>query len=599
MFQRYLIPLCIVAIIYLVSTSDALTNVSAGLAILLFGMLSLGSGFRAFNGGFLENLLASSTSTSVRSVAFGSIATAVMQSSSLVSVLSISFVSAALLSLAQGIGVIFGANLGNSAGSWLIAGVSGMKISALALPLIVGGVLFNFQSSKTSKGIGQIFVGIGFFFLGVGYIKEGFEEYKEIIDFSQYSMDGLGGVLLFVGLGALMTAIVQSSHATLTIIISAFAAGSMSYENALAATLGTSVGGVMTAVIASVSTNVDGKRLAMANCIFNFGIALLVIATFDYFVWANSTISQALGFGEDSVLRIAVFHTLFNLVGVVLLLPLIPKIAKLLEVLMKDEDSQVDKPLYVSDTIVQYQNTALIALTREVYHLYENAFELIAHALGFSRHDIRSEKDIEEVLKEHIWNRANEDDVDIEIFYIKKIKVLFNAILDFSTEAQAHTQDKEHIYKFAMLTSASRHIIEAIKNMELLQPNLKKNSLSRNQILSSEYNALRTHLALLLRSIEQINTDEEIHPQVAIVKLKSQKKAFKKIDKDSIVHIESILSKKEISVPSGTSLLNAVSFSHNIAKELANAIIQIQKTRLEFEDTPNELEESAEGRISE
>ena len=135
--------------------------------------------------------------------------------------------------------------------------------------------------------------------------------------------------------------------------------------------------------------------------------------------------------------------------------------------------------------------------------------------------------------------------------------------------------------------------------MELLQPNLKKNSLSRNQILSSEYNALRTHLALLLRSIEQINTDEEIHPQVAIVKLKSQKKAFKKIDKDSIVHIESILSKKEISVPSGTSLLNAVGFSHNIAKELANAIIQIQKTRLEFEDTPNELEESAEGRISE
>ena len=168
MFQRYLIPLCIMAVIYLVSTSDALTNVSAGLAILLFGMLSLGSGFRTFNGGFLENLLASSTSTSVKSVAFGSVATAVMQSSSLVSVLSISFVSAALLNLAQGIGVIFGANLGNSAGSWLIAGVSGMKISALALPHIVGGVLFNFQTSKVSKGIGQIFVGIGFFFLGVG-----------------------------------------------------------------------------------------------------------------------------------------------------------------------------------------------------------------------------------------------------------------------------------------------------------------------------------------------------------------------------------------------------------------------------------------------
>ncbi len=597
MFQKYLIPLCIVAIIYLVSTSDALTNVSAGLAILLFGMLSLGSGFRAFNGGFLENLLTSSTSTAVKSITFGTIATAVMQSSSLVSVLSISFVSAALLSLAQGIGVIFGANLGNSAGSWLIAGVSGMKISALALPLIVGGVLFNFQSSKASKGIGQIFIGIGFFFLGVGYIKDGFEEYKEVVDFSQYAMEGLGGVLLFVGLGALMTAIVQSSHATLTIIISAFAAGSMSYENALAATLGTSVGGVMTAVIASLSTNIDGKRLAVANCIFNFSIALFVIATFDYFVLANSTISMLLGLEENSVLRIAVFHTLFNLVGVVLLLPLIPKIAIFLESVMKNKDSQVDKPLYVNDTIVQYQDTAFIALTREVYHLYENAFELIAHALGFSRQDIRSQDKIDDVLKARIWAK---EDVDIEIFYIKKIKVLFNAILDFSTEVQAHTQDKAYIYKFAMLTSASRHIVEAIKNMELLQPNLKKNSLSQNKILSNEYNALRTHLALLLRSIEEINTDEELHPQVAIVKLKAQKKAFKKIDKDSIVHIESMLSKKDISVPSGTSLLNAVGFSHNIAKELANAMIQIQKTRLELDENQNELEESInDGSVSE
>lgn len=597
MFQKYLIPLCIVAIIYLVSTSDALTNVSAGLAILLFGMLSLGSGFRVFNGGFLENLLTSSTSTAVKSITFGTIATAVMQSSSLVSVLSISFVSAALLSLAQGIGVIFGANLGNSAGSWLIAGVSGMKISALALPLIVGGVLFNFQSSKASKGIGQILIGIGFFFLGVGYIKDGFEEYKEVVDFSQYSMEGLYGVLLFVGLGALMTAIVQSSHATLTIIISAFAAGSMSYDNALAATLGTSVGGVMTAVIASLSTNIDGKRLAVANCIFNFSIALLVIATFDYFVLINSSISTLLGLEENSVLRIAVFHTLFNLVGVVLMLPLIPKIATLLESIMKDKDSQVDKPLYVNDTIVQYQDTAFIALTREVYHLYENAFELISHALGFSRQDIRSQDKIDDVLKARIWAK---EDVDIEIFYIKKIKVLFNAILDFSTEVQAHTQDKAYIYKFAMLTSASRHIVEAIKNMELLQPNLKKNSLSKNQILSNEYNALRTHLALLLRSIEEINTDEELHPQVAIVKLKAQKKAFKKIDKDSIVHIESMLSKKDISVPSGTSLLNAVGFSHNIAKELANAMIQIQKTRLELDDTQNELEDNInDGSVSE
>ena len=581
MFQKYLIPICILAIVYFVSTSDALMSVSAGLAILLFGMLSLGNGFRTFNGGFLENLLTTSTNTALKSVSFGAVATALMQSSSLVSVLSISFVSASLLSLSQGIGVMFGANLGNSAGSWLIAGVSGMKISALALPLIVGGVLFNFQSTKTAKGVGQIFIGIGFFFLGVGYIKDGFEEYKAIVDFSQYSMDGLRGVLLFVGLGALMTAIVQSSHATLTIIISALATGSMTYENALAATLGTSRGGVMTAVIVSFSTNIDGKRLAAANCIFNFAIAILVIATFDYFVWLNTAISSIIGLTEDSVLRIAVFHTLFNLVAVVILLPFIPKISTLLEKVLQDKDTQIDKPLYVNNAIVQYQDTAYLAMYHEVEHLYENAFELIAHTLGFSRADIKSDKDMKEVLKANIWAK---EDIDVEIFYIKKIKVLFNAILDFSTQAQAYTQDKVYVRKFALLTSASRNIVEAIKNVELLQPNLKKNSLSKDLILSSEYNALRVHLAMLLRNINEILLFENIHPQEAIIKLKAQKKVFKKMDKDSVMYIESLLNKKDLSIQNSTSLLNAVGFSNNIAKELVNAIIRMQKARLDEEE---------------
>ena len=578
MFQKYLIPLCIIAVVYFVSTGDALTDLSAGLAILLFGMTCLGNGFRTFNGGFLENILTASTNTALKAVTFGTIATAIMQSSTLVSVLSISFVSASLLSLGQGIGVIFGANLGNSAGSWLIAGVSGMKISALALPLIVGGVLFNFQGTKTAKGVGQIFIGLGFFFLGVGYIKDGFEEYKDIVDFSQYSMEGLHGVLLFVGLGALMTAIVQSSHATLTIIISALATGSMTYENALAATLGTSVGGVMTAVIVSLSTNIDGKRLAVANCIFNFSIALLVIATFDYFVWLNTTISSFLGLGEESVLRLAVFHTLFNLVAVILLLPFIPKISALLKKALTEKDSQIDKPLYINNTIVKYPDTAFLALCHEIEHLYENAFELISHTLGFSREDIRGKQDINEVLKENIWKK---EDVDIEIFYIKKIKVLFNAILDFSTQTQAHTQDQAYIRKFALLTSSSRHIVEAIKNMELLQPNLKKNSLSKNQILAKEYNTLREHLAMLLRNINEISLFGNMPPQEAIIKLKAQKKIFKKMDKNSVVYIESLLNKKELSVQASTSLLNAVGFSHNIAKELINAIIQMQKTRIE------------------
>lgn len=589
MVKKYLVFLCILLVIWLVSVNDAATSLSAGLAILLFGMLSLGAGFRVFNGGFLENILTTSTNNRFKAVTFGAVATAIMQSSSLVSVLSISFVSAALITLAQGIGVMFGANLGNSLGSWIIAWASGIKISALALPIIVGGVLFNFQGSKEAKGIGQILVGIGFFFLGVSYIKEGFEGFESMIDFSQYQVEGVKGVLIFVGLGALMTGIVQSSHATLTIIISAFVTGGMTYENALAATLGTSVGGVMTALIASLSTNIDGKRLAVANCIFNFAIAIVVIILFDYFVIVNDAIASLLGLPDArmsaeelakqpfATLRIAVFHTLFNFVGICLMIAFIPRIAKFLEVVMEEKDTEVDKPIYLNKTIVSYPDTSLIALTNEVYHLYQNTAELIAHSLGFSRADVYGRKDMDKVLKKKMWAK---DDVDIEVFYLKKIKTLFNAIVDFSAEAQANTQDKVYIGKFTLLTTAARHMVEAIKGMELLQPNLKKNAMSKTANIADEYNNIRVQLAMLLRSIQEINENRDIFPQEAIVKMKTHKKGFKKMDRESIAYVESLISKKEISVPNGTSLLNAIGFSHGIAKELTNAITRIQQSRI-------------------
>ena len=113
-------------------------------------------GLRHFPGRFLEKTLTNSTKTSLRSVIFGTIVTTLMQSSSLVSVLSISFVSASLITLVQGIGVMFGANLGNTTGSWLIAGASSISISSLALPLIVGGLLFSFQGNLLYKGVGKI-----------------------------------------------------------------------------------------------------------------------------------------------------------------------------------------------------------------------------------------------------------------------------------------------------------------------------------------------------------------------------------------------------------------------------------------------------------
>ncbi|EJO7019415.1 Na/Pi cotransporter family protein [Campylobacter jejuni] len=157
-------------------------------------MTNLGIGFKVFSGDLLEKILVKSTDTKIKSILFG---TLIMQSSTLVSIITISFLSAGLISLGAGIGIIFGVNLGNTASSWLIVGLTNIKILMLAIPLLIIGVLFFFQKDSILKGLGNIFIGIGFFFLGVDYIKSGFENFKHIIDLSRFDFAGFKGVFVF------------------------------------------------------------------------------------------------------------------------------------------------------------------------------------------------------------------------------------------------------------------------------------------------------------------------------------------------------------------------------------------------------------------
>ena len=249
MLRRILLPVIFAILAYGFWISPDLKDIAAGVAIFLFGMLFLEQGFKAFTGGTLENLLKRTTDKLWKSLSFGVITTTLMQSSSLVSVITISFLSAGLIGLAAGIGIIFGANLGTTTGAWLIAGFGlKVKISAFAMPMLVFGIILVFQSSKALKGAGYILAGLGFLFLGIHYMKEGFEAFKDTIDLSAYAIPGLRGLLIFALLGIIATVIMQSSHATLVLIITALAAGQITYENALALAIGANVGTTITAI---------------------------------------------------------------------------------------------------------------------------------------------------------------------------------------------------------------------------------------------------------------------------------------------------------------------------------------------------------------
>ncbi|OYW94321.1 MAG: hypothetical protein B7Z23_03755 [Pseudomonadales bacterium 32-61-5] len=244
-------------------SSQGWLQLCAGLALFLFGMQCLEEGLRELAGGKLEALLGRSTSTPGKALLFGIGGTMLLQSTTLVSLLTIAFISTGLIQLAGGIAVLFGANLGASFGIWLLA-LAGQNISLspLALPLLVFGVLAGFNGPK-SRAAGRIVLGIAFIFLGIDGIKEGFDAFGAGMDLTEYRADGLSGQLLFVAVGAVLTMVLQSSHATLMLTLAALASGQVDLAQSL--TAGEALAAVMLKHVVIDHQIIAGRKLSTAG----------------------------------------------------------------------------------------------------------------------------------------------------------------------------------------------------------------------------------------------------------------------------------------------------------------------------------------------
>jgi len=238
-FRKLTLPSIFIVLVYGFWVSPEFQEISAGVSILMFGMLAMEEGFRMFTGGVLEKLLRKTTDKLWKSICFGVVSTTVMQSSAAVSIISISFLSAGLITLVAGVGIVFGANLGTTTGAWLVAGLGlKVKISVYAMPMLVFGLVLVLQKAKGLKGSGFILAGLGGMFLGIHFMKEGFESFKDAFDLTAYAVDGYPGILLFALIGVVATVVMQSSHATLVLILTALAAQQITYENALGLAIG-------------------------------------------------------------------------------------------------------------------------------------------------------------------------------------------------------------------------------------------------------------------------------------------------------------------------------------------------------------------------
>ncbi|MCK5535983.1 MAG: Na/Pi cotransporter family protein [Bacteroidales bacterium] len=511
MFRKLFLLAILIVLAYGFWISPDFKHISAGVAIFLFGMISLEEGFKSFSGGLFERILEKSTDKTWKSVIFGMVSTTFMQSSSLVSVLTISFLGAGLIGLAQGIGIVFGANLGTTTGAWLIAGLGlKVKISAYAMPMLVFGVILIFQKSKSLKGIGYILTGLGFLFLGIHYMKEGFEAFKSAIDLSSYSVGGIKGLLIFTGIGIFATVVMQSSHATLVLILTALAAGQINYENGLALAIGANVGTTITAIIGSLSSNIQGKRLAGAHLIFNVITGLIAIVFMQYIMIAVDSFSNFVGIANDNyTLKLAVFHTIFNIIGVIVMLPFINFLVRFLERVLILKVSPESKALYLDQTLIEnVPSLAMVAIEKEYNRLYDHTFRLISHSLRLSRESIKSDLSLDEVIKKPYVG----DDIDITDESVKSINSLYAQITDYISDARV-SMDKEMGNQASNIQFALIDIIRIIDDTKHFQSNVLKytsiDMAERNEFMYMQYNSFRMDLVDIIRNIEIIRNNRD------------------------------------------------------------------------------------------
>ena len=567
MFRRLILGGVLIVLAWGFAASAAFQSVAAGVAIFLFGMLFLEEGFTAFTGGALERLLARSTSTLPRSMSFGLVATTLMQSSSLVSVLTISFLSAGLLGLREGIGIIFGANIGTTTGAWLMAGFGmKVKISAWAMPMLVFGLLFVLQKSKQLKGLGNILAGIGFFFLGIHFMKQGFESAQEAIDLARFALPGLAGLAVYSLLGVLATVVMQSSHATLMLIIAALATQQITYDNALALAIGANVGTTITAVLGALGSNAAGRRLAAAHLVFNVTTGAVAVLGLPLFRVAVDSVSAAVGIAADDwTLKLAVFHTLFNVAGVILLSPFVGTMERMLQHRFEGSAAiDISAARHLNEAALMLPGTALEVLAKEAQHLFDNAFGLLAHGVGLHRGDVLSKADLAAMLD---FDPAVLEQ-DVRDGYYRRIKTVYNDIVAFAARAQERmtTAQLEEVYGLRIVC---RNLAQAVKAMTFMMENIRTYSTSENAAVREQYKALRLHIARLLRRLYAIRLIEDGPSQLlAFVELRRKVAARDVVADEALARL---VREEAITPVMATSLMNDNEHTRRITELLLEA----------------------------
>lgn len=439
-----------------------------GLGLFLMGMKIMSEGMQKAAGDRLRKILKVLTTNRFVGVFVGFLITAIIQSSSATSVMAIGFVNATLMTVQQAIGVELGAAVGTTVTGWIVT----MDISAYAMPTIGIGVFIRFFSkSKTWQYIGEILFGFGILFLGMSSMKDGFAPLKNSEQFISLfkSIDGhtYSSVILGVFVGTITTSVVQSSSAVVGIVIALASQGLINFDGSLAIVMGSNIGTTITGILASIGGSVNAKRAALAQTLFKTAGVILMLMVFYPFKNLVEMATPGLS-SVNLTVHIAMGHTMFNVINLIVFLPLIGPLAKLVNSIFpdksKNDDDLPENFISIDYNMIETPSMAIMESEKELLVMSE----YVINSMNMLRD--MSEKDPEKTVEICDSILKNEDRIDKYQYYITQF------LLSLSSRALT-LKDANIVGSYIGLAHNLEKVADYVENISVILDKMKRKQL--------------------------------------------------------------------------------------------------------------------------
>lgn len=440
----------------------------AGLGIFLFGMHMMEESIRLLSGTAFRSLIRKYTGSRLKAIGAGIFSTAILQSSSAVSLMVLAFVGAGIMTLTQSIAVMMGTKIGTTATAWIVA-VFGFKfnIDAFSLPLIGIGGLGMILLSKSARyvNISKFLVAFGFLFMGLDYMKGSVDQISETLDPSVFA--GYG-ILVFALVGLVMTAIMQSSSATIAIVLTMMFSGLIDFQSGAAMVIGANVGTTVTVLLGSIGGIIPKKQAALSQLIFTVSTALITLLFIPLLTWF---VIDFLQFDTNLVLGLALFHSIFNMIGVIIFFPFIQNIANLAQKAIPETQLSLGKHMLRTDPSIT--DAGLEAFRKEI-------ISQLKYSMSFTEQLISPNK----VGKPLVYS-------DLERYHAE--------IFEYYTKIVSYEMDPVYFERAELLLRSSRNIMNAVKNIYEIRNELDQLKREGDTLHIQAYSSILERLKLNFR----------------------------------------------------------------------------------------------------